>query len=391
MPLRRRAKFMELFKARVERLAKWAMNEKSPPVTIELVPTDRCDLNCLSCWRRGWTKEQLQMRYEQEMSDERLFKIVDEAAEIGVVEIAFVGGGEPLARKVTLELFKKIKTHGMLGDLVTNGTIFTKQSVEILVKIGWDRIKFSIDGPDPEVHDYLRQTKGAFKTTVKNIKAFSELKKKINTKKPRLILQSVLSTKNYKRLPDLVKLGHRIGVDEMTLLPLTVFDESMQHLKLTEKQIKEFKPILEKSIKLLKGFGIETNYHEYLNEKYIAKTESMDEVMTEEMKKTIEKEYPESKNPIKNFEFLPCYAPWIHTTILPNGNIAPCFSPWVWNTKVSIKEQSLKELWYGKHFNKFRKIILKRKLTDNCKKCCVWEVFNNRKIRNGLESLLKSE
>jgi MoaA/NifB/PqqE/SkfB family radical SAM enzyme len=387
----RRAKFMELFKTRIERLAKWATKEKAPPVTIELVLTDRCDLNCLSCWRRGWTKEKLKERYEQEMPDERLFKLVDEAAEIGVVEIAFVGGGEPLMRKITLELFKKMKAYGMIGDLVTNGTLFTKEYIEFLVKIGWDRIKFSIDGPDSKVHDYLRQTKGAFKKTVKNIKVFSELKKMMNTKKPRLILQSVLSTGNYKRLPDLVKLGHRIGVDEMTLLPLTVFDESMRDMKLGKKQIKELKPILEKSIKLLKGFGIETNYHEYLNEKYIAKTESMDEVMTEEIKKAIEKEYPESKNPIENFESLPCYAPWIHTTILPNGNIAPCFSPWVWNTRVSIKEQSLKELWYGKHFNKFRKIILKRKLLDNCKKCCVWEVFNNRKIRNGLEALLKSE
>jgi len=50
---------MELFKARIERLAKWAKGEKAPPVTIELVPTDKCNLNCLSCWRRGWSEEQL--------------------------------------------------------------------------------------------------------------------------------------------------------------------------------------------------------------------------------------------------------------------------------------------------------------------------------------------
>jgi len=389
MYLRRHLKFMELFDSRVERLVKWATGGKKPPVTIELVPTDKCDLNCLSCWRRSWTKKQLQKRFEEEMTDERLLKLVDEAAEIGVVEIAFVGGGEPLIRKVTLELFKKIKAYGMIGDLVTNGTLFTKESIELLVKIGWDRIKFSIDGPDSKVHDYLRQTKGAFEIANKNIKIFSELKKKLNAEKPRLILQSVLSTENYKKLPDLVKLSHEVGVDEMTLLPLTVFDESMQHLKLGEKQIKEFKSILEKSIKLQKKFGIESNYHEFLNEKYILKTESMDEVMMEEMGKIIKEEYPKSKDTIKNFQFLPCYAPWIHITILPNGNIAPCFSPWVWNAKVSIKDYSLKKLWYEEYFDKFREIILKRKLPENCKKCCVWEVFNNRKIRRGLEDLFR--
>ncbi len=381
---------MELFRARIERLVKWARGEKAAPVTIELVPTDRCNLNCLSCWRRGWKKEDLERRYKQEMSDKRLLKLIDEAANIGVKEIAFVGGGEPLARKITIELFKKMKRYGMIGDLVTNGTLFTKKDIEVMVRIGWDRIKFSIDGPDEKTHDYVRQTKGAFKATIENIKLFSKIKKKLNTDKPKLILQSVLSKENYKKFPELVRLAYKIGINGMTLLPLTVFDESMKNLKLTKKEVEEFKPILKKSIELAKKFGIETNYNEFLNEKYINFTEKMDEVMMEEMEKFIKKEYPRSKNPITNFEFLPCYAPWIHVTILPNGNIAPCFSPWVWNTNISIKNHSLKELWYGNYFNKFRKIILKRKLPENCKKCCVWEVFNNRKIREGLKTYLKT-
>ncbi|MEM5829507.1 MAG: radical SAM protein [Candidatus Aenigmatarchaeota archaeon] len=380
---------MVLFETRVERLVKWVRGEKAPPVTIELVPTDRCNLNCLSCWRRGWSEEQLKRRYGEEMEDERLLKLVDEAAEMGVKEIAFVGGGEPLMRNVTLELFKRMKSYGMIGDLVTNGTLFTKKSIELLVKIGWDRIKFSIDGPDPKVHDYLRQTKGAFKTTIRNIKLFSQMKKKYKTDKPTLIIQSVLSNENYKKLHELVKLGHKVGADEMALLPLTIFDESMRHLKLNEEQIKEFKLILQKSIELLETFGMKSNYREYMNEKYIIKTESMDEVMMEEVEKMIKKEYPKFEDPIENFKFLPCYAPWIHVTILPNGNIAPCFSPWVWNTKTSIKDFSLKELWYGEYFNKFRKIILKRKLPENCKKCCVWEVFNNRRLREGMKELLR--
>ena len=381
---------MELYRARIERLAKWARGGKAAPVTIELIPTDRCNLNCLSCWRRGWTKEQLLERYKNEMSDERLLKLIDEAADMGVKEIAFVGGGEPLMRPVTVELMKKIKKRGMIGDLVTNGTLFTPKIIELLVKIGWDRIKFSVDGPDAQVHDYLRQTPGAFKRTTQNIKMFAKVKKKFKTNKPRIVIQSVLSAGNYRRLPDLVKLGHRLGVNEMLLLPLTIFDKSMEHLKLTLDEVKEFKKILKESVDLLKKFKIDTNYHEYFNEEYIVKTENMDEVMMKEMEKTIKKEYPKSRDPIKNFEYLPCYAPWIHVTIIANGNIAPCFSPWVWNTKVSIKNHSLKELWYGRYFDKYRKIMLKRKLPDNCKKCCVWEVFNNRKIRNGLDQYLKT-
>ena len=380
---------MDLYKARIERLVKWAKRKKAPPVTIELVLTDRCNLNCLSCWRRGWDKEKLEERFKQEMSDERLLEIVDEAAELDVLEIAFVGGGEPLMRKVCFEMFKRMKEYGMIGDLVTNGTLFTKRNIELMVKIGWDRIKFSIDGPDAKIHDYVRQTKGAFKRTITNIKHFAKMKKKYKTDKPRLIIQSVVSKENYKKFPELVKLAKRIGADELTLLPLTVFDESMKNLKLNKKEVVKFKKILEKCIRMIQKFGLESNYHEFLNEKYILRTEEMDKVMMEELENFIKKEYPHSKNYKENFKFLPCYAPWIHATILPNGNIAPCFSPWVWNAEVSVKNHSLKELWYGKYFNKFRRIILKRKLPENCKKCCVWEVFNNRKIREGLQRYLK--
>jgi len=379
---------MGLYETRVERLVKWAMGGKAPPVTIELVPTDRCNLNCLSCWRTGWTKEQLEERYKQEMSDERLLKLIDEGARIGLKEIAFVGGGEPLMRSITPKLMEKIKMYGMEGDLVTNGTLFNKEIIHLLVRIGWDRIKFSVDGPDAEVHDYLRGTKGAFEKVMRSIKTFSELKRKLKVEKPRLLFNTVISKDNYRYLPDLVELAGSIGVNDIELLPLTVFDESMKNMKMDDDDIREFKPILKESMKLARTLDIENNFIHFLNPTYIKKTENMDEVMMEEVEKVIRKEYPRFSDPVQNFMFLPCYSPWIHITILPNGNIAPCFSPWVWNTKISIKDHTLSELWYGDYFEKFRKIILNRKLPQNCKKCCVWEVFNNKRLRKGMLRLM---
>ncbi|MDI6826335.1 MAG: radical SAM protein [Candidatus Aenigmarchaeota archaeon] len=382
---------MGLYETRVERLVRWAKGEKMPPVTIELIPTERCNLNCKSCWRRGWAEKQLRKRYEQEMSDKRILKLIEEGAEIGLKEVAFVGGGEPLMRSVTPRIMKEIKTNKMEGDLVTNGTLFNEKIIELLVRIGWDRLKFSIDSPDPKIHDYLRGKKGAFKTAIKNIKSFLKLKKKLKAEKPRLLLNTVISKRNYKLLPDLVELSSEIGVNGIWLLPLTVFDESMRNLKLTEDNIREFKSILMSSIKLAKESGIENNFADFLDPKYIEKTENMDEVMMEDIGLKIKEEYPGFDDPIENFKFLPCYAPWIHITILPNGNIAPCFSPWVWEAEKSVKNHSLKELWFGDYFDKFRNIILERKLPENCKKCCVWEVFNNRRFREGIDRYLKGE
>lgn len=389
---------MGLYETRVERLATWARGGKAGPVSIELVPTERCNLNCLSCWRQGWDKKKLEERYSQEMSDKRLLELIDKAADIGVKEIAFVGGGEPLIRSITAKLIRKIKGYGMECDLVTNGALLTKELIEEMVKIGVDRVKFSVDGVDAETHDSLRGVKGTFEKVMENIKYFSKTKTKLSAEKPRLLFNTVISNKNYRQLPDIVKLGSSVDLDGIWLLPLTVFDDSAKDLKLTHEQTIEFKSILKEAITLSKECGMEDNFEHFLEPKYMEKTESMHEVMMEEakdrsktksLKNIIRKEYPKSKDPLENFKFLPCYIPWHHITIIPNGNIAPCFSPWVWNTTVSVKNNSLKELWYGEYFDKFRNIMLNRELPDNCKRCCVWEVFNNRKIREGIERLIK--
>jgi len=380
---------MGLKEERIKRLVKWARGGKAGPVSIELVPTERCNLNCLSCWRRSWTKEDLERRFSQEMSDERLLQLIDEGKEIGLREVAFVGGGEPLLRDVTFKLMKKIKDYGMEGDLVTNGTLFDAKMIQEIVEMGWDRIKFSVDGVDAKTHDFLRGREGAFEEVMNNIKKFAEVKRKLGSEKPRLLFNTVISKRNYRQLPKLVKLGKRIGLNGILLLPLTAFCESMKGMKLGEKEVKEFMGILKESIELAREFGMENNFHYFLDPKYIQKTESMDEVMMEEVERKIEQEYPSFEDPVENFKHAPCYMPWHHITILANGNIAPCFGEFVWKTDVSIKDHSLKELWFGEYFESYRRIMLERRLPDGCKTCCVWRVFENREIREGLERLLR--
>ncbi|MCD6402774.1 MAG: radical SAM protein [Candidatus Aenigmarchaeota archaeon] len=384
-----------LLEARVNRLVEWAKGNPAPPVSIELVPTERCNLNCKSCWRQGWDKESLEKRYATEMDDERLLKLIDEAAEIGVKEIAYVGGGEPLIRDVTIKLMKRQKAYGMEGDLVTNGTLLTKDVAETLVRIGWDRVKVSIDGPNAEIHDELRGVKGTFKKATTNIENLSKIKKAYKSSKPRILFNTVVSTINYKLLPEMVRLAARIGVDEILLLPVTIFDESAKDLKLNPEQTLELIKILKNCIELAKKLNVQNNFSEFLDPKYIEKTEAMHEVMMEEVEKDkklkilIKKHYPAYKDKIKDFLFMPCYMPWHHITVLPNGSIAPCFSPWAWETKVSLKNHNLKELWYGKYFEKFRKIIKSRKLPESCRTCCVWRVFENRRIRDYIKSHLE--
>ena len=374
---------------RTKRLVNWAKGKREPPTTIELIPTDICNSACKTCWRRGFTKQQLKERVENEVSDGRILKLIDEAAKMGVLEIALVGGGEPLAKKITFEIMKKIKEYGMCGDIVTNGTLLNEEIIQFMVKSGWDRIKFSVDGPDAKTHDYLRGIK-CFGKVVENIKKLNELKRKLKVTSPRIIFNTVISGVNYKLLPGIVKLANRVGCEEILLLPMTVFSDSMKNMKLDEREMNEFQRILLDSIKLSKEYNISTNFENFLNSEYIEKTDKMDEVIMEEAE-IIKREYSKKNDPIENFKFLPCFDPWWHVTIIANGNIAPCFGSWVWETNVSVKDHSLEELWYGEYFDKFRDIMLTRKLPKSCATCCVWKVFVNKNIRDNIEKDIRGD
>jgi MoaA/NifB/PqqE/SkfB family radical SAM enzyme len=382
---------------KAKRLLNWAKGNKQGPVTIELVPTNRCNFNCPSCWRQNCSKAELEKKFENELSDKRLLSLIDEASKIGVRDIAFVGGGEPLMRDVTFELIKKIKKVGMEGDLVTNGSLLTKEMMETFVKIGWDRIKFSVDGSDAKLQDKLRGVK-CFDDIMKNIKTIANLKKKYNKEKPRLIFNTVISKRNYKDLINIVELGHKVGINEILLLPLTVFSDEGKDMKMNLKQAKEFQNIIRKCLPLLKKYNIDSNMKNFIVDvDYLYKTNLMDEVMMQESNKYEIKEkskkgekiiQDKKEDTIENFKTVPCFEPWTHITILPDGKIACCFNNYVWETDVTIKDNKLKDLWYGPYFDKFRKEILSRKLSKACATCCIWRLFEVQDIKKEMENSL---
>src|SRR3989338_975878 len=125
----------------------WASGEPQGPVSIHLDPTNRCNISCVFCWMRSHERWGL-LDTSGELSNERLLRLVDEAASLGVVDWVISGGGEPTVRPVPLEVMRRIKRLGMQGDIITNGTLFREGHIRELVELGWDRIRVSILGPN---------------------------------------------------------------------------------------------------------------------------------------------------------------------------------------------------------------------------------------------------
>src|SRR3989338_3283637 len=155
---------------------------------------------------------------------------------------------------------QRMKSHGMGGILTTNGTMWTEKQLRGLVEMGWDRIHFSIDGPDARVHDHLRGLKGAFDKTCSTIRALNRIKEELDSRKPMLNMNSVLSIPNYRRLPEFVDLGRELRVDYMFIEPLIVYSAAGERLKLRESHLAELPGIVREAHKKARDFGIQSNF-----------------------------------------------------------------------------------------------------------------------------------
>jgi MoaA/NifB/PqqE/SkfB family radical SAM enzyme len=94
-----------------------------PPILVISV-TSKCNLHCEGCYHQA-----LRSQTEPEMSDDRVWKLVEEAKELGISFIV-LAGGEPLMRPNILDLSKE--TPEMMFMMFTNGLLLND---EVLKKI----------------------------------------------------------------------------------------------------------------------------------------------------------------------------------------------------------------------------------------------------------------
>ncbi|MEM5829508.1 MAG: radical SAM protein [Candidatus Aenigmatarchaeota archaeon] len=372
------------------RILKWFKGKKQPPFKIDIELHRRCNLKCLSCSRRASPDYPRlnEISKQLEMPLEKWLEIVDEAAEMKVREWHIAGGGEPMfLPEMTIPLMKKIKNYGMLGIITTNGTMWRNKDIEATVKMGWDRIHFSIDGPNSKVHDYLRNVPGTFERVMRTIKKFNMLKKKYHTDKPMLNINTVLSRKNYRLLPDIVNLAKKCGIGFIFVDPLIVYSDIGEKLKMKKSDLEKFHPFLKKARELAEKLGIGNNFsglQNNLNEELIEKSSKMNEVIEKDVKNV---ENLNVSKFLKNFLTVPCYKPWFHITIKCDGRTTSCDVPVTGGD--NIRNKSLKEVWDGPYFQWLRKGLLSVKIPEFCAQCNASHISQRRKMRLEIIKMLE--
>jgi MoaA/NifB/PqqE/SkfB family radical SAM enzyme len=125
------------------------------PVThlakVYIEPTNRCNLDCVTCIRQSWDEPLGNMSRETYSRIMQGLRAFDPPPDI------FFGGlGEPLSHPDIADMVKEAKSLGSSVELITNATLLNEAMSTSLITAGLDKIWVSLDGATPESYRDVR-------------------------------------------------------------------------------------------------------------------------------------------------------------------------------------------------------------------------------------------
>jgi MoaA/NifB/PqqE/SkfB family radical SAM enzyme len=128
------------------RLREWRMIAKGllsnkHPVLAHLIPIRRCNLSCAYCNEYD--------AVSMPVPTEVMLGRVDRLASLGITIIT-ISGGEPLLHPELETIIRRIRGHGILAGMITNGYLLTPQRIDWLNRAGLDHLQISIDNVMPD-------------------------------------------------------------------------------------------------------------------------------------------------------------------------------------------------------------------------------------------------
>ena len=111
------------------------------PLLVHIVPIRRCNIDCGYC--NEYDKVSPPIPYEM------MCARIDKLAELGTSVVAF-SGGEPMLHPQLDDLIRRIRRHGMMAGLITNGYFLVEKRIAELNEAGLDYLQISIDNVVPD-------------------------------------------------------------------------------------------------------------------------------------------------------------------------------------------------------------------------------------------------
>jgi MoaA/NifB/PqqE/SkfB family radical SAM enzyme len=128
-------------RARELRMIAWGLASTDHPVLAHLIPMRRCNLACAYCNEFDDSSKPVPM--------ESLYERLDRLARLGT-SIITISGGEPLLHPELDLVIARVRRHGMIAGMITNGYLLTPERVRGLNRAGLEHLQISIDNVMPD-------------------------------------------------------------------------------------------------------------------------------------------------------------------------------------------------------------------------------------------------
>jgi MoaA/NifB/PqqE/SkfB family radical SAM enzyme len=118
-----------------------SLKSRRHPILAHIIPTRRCNLSCAYCNEYD--------KVSSPVPTAEMLRRIDLLAALGTEIITF-SGGEPLLHPNLDELIRRIRHHGRIATLITNGYLLTPERIRQLNRAGLEHLQISIDNVDPD-------------------------------------------------------------------------------------------------------------------------------------------------------------------------------------------------------------------------------------------------
>lgn len=297
-----------------ERVEAYLRGERIAPITIDCALTRRCTYRCVYCYG------QLQVNDEKRMTQDVIFRFLDDAASIDVKAISFVSDGESTCSPYLYDAIIRGKRNGLDMALGTNGFLLKDEKLEqILPSLTY--LRFNISAACPVRYSQIMGCKEECFYKVSNT-----IRESVRIKKEKDIpvtigIQMVLMPEFKEQIIPFAKLGKELGVDYGVIKHCS--DDEVGSLGIDYSQYFELIDILKEA---------ET----YSDDNYLVKAK-WSKILSQGKRK-----------------YARCYGPPFIMQMSGSGLVAPCGM--LFNDRYSkyhignITEKSFKEIWQSQRY-----------------------------------------
>lgn len=342
------------------------------PNLVQIDLTNDCDNSCIGCWCHSPLLGELKLDAEarkEKISFKVLKGLISELHKLGTSRINLSGGGEPFMYPKIMELLELLREKNIDTTIITSFSLINEQTVKRLIELDICELFVSLWAATPETYVATHPNKNinTFNRIQELLKIFSNSRQ--SRLRPRLKLINVICNRNYFEVEKMIDFALEVGADSIEFIPIDVIADKTDSLLLSTQEKQAL-------LRILENIKKRTVFDMYFDKQghYIRLEGNIN--LWERFRERIESS--DAENGVydkKLVDLFPCYAGWIYSRIMVNGDVIPCCTA-SRHPVGNIYQKSFREIWNSKEQREFRKKAKECKKSHpyfakiNCYKSC---------------------